>query len=323
MLNLRTMLKGLSDDVIAKNLIQNWDHDKGSLQFWRASSNFVYAFTQKQERFFLRFTLEKEKPFDEIMAELDFIQYLKSHDFPSVHPIPSLNGRLIETKEYPEGRYFAVVFSSASGILLDDDINEEQCEEWGRSLAKLHSLSRLYNPIGVKRKSWRDMLNMIEDVIQTYPDEHEAKVELENLTLWLENLPTSPETFGLIHYDFQLDNIFYKKSRHSFEVIDFDDSMYHWFAMDIVMALADLYENDNFPLINSFIKGYTSVIHLEDEVFSHFLNFQRLGKLYRFARIKRSLKNSEMADAPSWYEPLRAKLISILDNARSEFHKEG
>ncbi|WP_374020403.1 hypothetical protein ABU162_12735 [Paenibacillus thiaminolyticus] len=34
--------------------------------------------------------------------------------------------------------------------------------------------------------------------------------------------------------------MFYDETSHSCHVIDFDDAMYHWYAMDIEQALASL-----------------------------------------------------------------------------------
>ncbi|MDQ0091377.1 Ser/Thr protein kinase RdoA (MazF antagonist) [Paenibacillus anaericanus] len=113
MMKLSNMIKGVDSDAVAKSLIQNWEHDEATLIFWRASSNFVYAFENKQEKYFLRFSFDQENSIEQIKAELDFMEYLKSNHYPCVSPILSVNGLYIETVENSEGTYFAVVFSSA------------------------------------------------------------------------------------------------------------------------------------------------------------------------------------------------------------------
>jgi len=273
MMRLRNMVKGLASDAVAKLLIQKWEHDEGTLKFWRASSNFVYVFERNQERYFLRFSFEQENSIEQIKSELDFMQYLNFKSYPCVSPIPSITGEFIETVQNSEGMYFAVVFSSAKGITLDENITEVQCEDWGKSLASLHSLSRTYQPGGVRRKSWQDILQKINDVLQRHPQEQEAMKELDRITIWLQSLSTSNNMYGLIHYDFQQDNIFYRDSDGSFDVIDFDDAMYHWYALDIITSLIDFYENDD-PnskvQIKSFLTGYRSIGTLDDETESHF-----------------------------------------------------
>lgn len=92
MMKLSNMVKGLSEDSIAKSLIQYWEYDEGSVMFWRASSNFVYAFENKHEKYFLRFSYQQESSIEQIIDELAFMEYLRSNDYPCVAPVPSLNG---------------------------------------------------------------------------------------------------------------------------------------------------------------------------------------------------------------------------------------
>ncbi|WP_010494643.1 phosphotransferase enzyme family protein [Paenibacillus elgii] len=74
------------------------------------------------------------------------------------------------------------------------------------------------------------------------------------------------KAYGLIHYDFQTDNVFWRKKTGQLSVIDFDDSMYHWFAMDIAAALADQLEDENpegEAQLQAFVRGYRSVRPME------------------------------------------------------------
>lgn len=64
MMNLRNMVQGLESDAVALGLIAQWEHDKGTIKFWRASSTFVYAFKRKRKTYFLRFVFEQETPLE-------------------------------------------------------------------------------------------------------------------------------------------------------------------------------------------------------------------------------------------------------------------
>ncbi|WP_244864549.1 phosphotransferase enzyme family protein [Paenibacillus sp. J23TS9] len=321
-MNLKTMVIGLSSDHVARDLIRNWEHDKGSLRFWRASSNFVYAFQRNQERYFLRFSTEQDHDMEQIVAELEFMQYLIANHFPCVSPVSSINDKLIETVQNSEGKYFAVVFHAAQGTNLDESLSPEQCEEWGRSLARLHSLSAVYKPVHSERKSWRDILGWIDHVLQNHPQEQDAAAELKRMTLWLKSQPVTKETYGLIHYDFQLDNVFYDEEQHSFNVIDFDDSFYSWYALDIVSALPDM-PGQGDPLssehMKSFLKGYRSVRVLGDDFIEQIPYFQRFMNLYGFSRLLGSLDDSEMEQGPDWLEDVRLKFARSRDNLRQGF----
>lgn len=326
MMKLENMVRGLASDTIAQRLIQFWEHDEGTLELWRASSNFVYAFERNQVKYFLRFSFEQDKNIEQLKAELEYMQYLHLNGFPSVTPIKSLSGELMETLMTPEATYIAVVFSAAKGINLDSDtITEKQMEEWGKSLGSLHCLSKKFEPVSERRNSWVDTIHFMESVFQKHPTELNALEELGRVTTWLQSLPTGNDVYGLIHYDFQLDNIFFEENEnHSFNVIDFDDAMYHWYAIDIVTALDDFIDDDN-PhsklLIQSFLNGYRSKMVLENDVAAQFPQYQRYANLYKFAKLLKTLECEEINDTPPWFDELKVKLVRVADGLRKTFHE--
>lgn len=293
--------------------------------FWRDSSNFVYAFENKQEKYFMRFSYGQESSIEQITAELEFMEYLKSNHYPCVSPILSVNGKYIETVQNSERTYFAVVFNSARGTTLDENISKVQCEDWGRSLASLHQLLRLYEPVSTNRFNWQDILRKIDAVLQANPDEKEATQELSILTERFQSFPISNGNYGLIHYDFQLDNIFYEENNRSFNVIDFDDAVYSWYAHDIITALDDFLDDDinlDNPQVKLFLKGYSSVIPLSDEDIKQFPYFQRFMKLYRFSKLLWSLEGSGVTDAPKWLDDVKLKFTRVRDEMRRGFQEQ-
>lgn len=325
-MKLENMVRGLASDTIAQRLIQFWEYDEGTLELWRASSNFVYAFERNQVQYFLRFSFEQDKNIEQLKAELEYMQYLHLNGFPSVTTIKSISGELIETLMTPEGTYNAVVFSAANGINLDSaTITEKQMEEWGKSLGSLHCLSKKFEPESERRNSWLDTVQFMESVFQKHPTEHIALDELGRVTTWLQSIPTGNDVYGLIHYDFQLDNIFFEENKnHSFNVIDFDDAMYHWYALDIVTALDDFINDDN-PhsklLIQSFLNGYRSKTVLENDIVAQFPQYQRYANLYKFSKLLRSLDYEEINETPPWFDELKVKLVRVTDDLRKTFQK--
>ena len=59
----------------------------------------------------------------------------------------------------------------------------------------------------------------------------------------LAKLPSDHGIYGLIHYDFETDNVFYEQETGQFYPIDFDDAVYHWYVQDIERALDSLNES--------------------------------------------------------------------------------
>jgi Ser/Thr protein kinase RdoA (MazF antagonist) len=73
-------------------------------------TNFVYEFKSHKERRILRFTLSSHHTEDEIVAELDWVNFLVQQGVPASRPLLSKNKKL--TERYPvQGSYFiATVF---------------------------------------------------------------------------------------------------------------------------------------------------------------------------------------------------------------------
>ncbi|MFC3746602.1 GNAT family N-acetyltransferase [Paenibacillus sp. GCM10012306] len=324
MMLLKNMVRGSENDSVAKQLIQRWEHDRDTLNFWRASSNFIYEFKRNDIPYFLRFVHEEDNNIDNIQAELDFMNYLRAEGYSTVAPVLSTNGHSIETLTVAgEGRYFGVVFEQARGDHLPlEQMTYQQIEDWGRSLATLHILSKSYSSEGVARGSWEDALTFVSSVLELDPGEREARQELENLRHHLLELPTDAEHMGLIHYDFETDNLFYEAGESRYCVIDFDDAMVHWYAMDIVSAISDLLDQgdeDSQRKIEHFLIGYRSIKHLEETFVQYFPIFQRFADLYKYARLLRTIEGLDIHSSPEWAVSLREKLVGVCRGMRERF----
>ena len=80
----------------------------------------------------------------------------------------------------------------------------------------------------------------------------------------LGQLPTTPDSFGMIHADLHLGNLM--SDGNGLTVIDFDDSGYGWFAHELAVALHPVldepWEND---AKQALLHGYRAVHDLSDE----------------------------------------------------------
>ncbi|SEO66759.1 Ser/Thr protein kinase RdoA involved in Cpx stress response, MazF antagonist [Paenibacillus sp. OV219] len=325
---LMNMWRATVDDAPAKQLVMNWNHDANSLQFWRASSNFVYRFEADGGRsFWLRFIHEADNTIANIEAELHYIEYLIAKGYAAAAPVLSLNGRFVETIESEQGRYYGVVFEQAAGVRVQvSGVTEDQLGRWGQSLAQLHLLAEDYQPpLGTKvRRSWEDILRFISGVLERHPNEEAAVAELNRVEQWLLTLPSEEGHTGLIHYDFQLDNVFDMGEREAYSVIDFDDAMYHWYAMDIAAALADLDDLDEAEAVHArtlFLQGYQVLRPLDELLMSELPRFRCFAKLYSFARLLRCIEGLEPANAPEWLIGLHQKVLTWCSQMREGFER--
>lgn len=325
MLKLKYLFK---NEDLAHMLLSNWEYDaedSNFLKYYRISSNAVYWCKNQGETFFLRFAPAEEKTKENILAELEFLRYLKSSGYAAADIILSKAGNELEAVNTPWGMYYAVAFKEVSGkplyrIALTDDI----IFGYGKALGKLHKLSSEYKPVNNKRKDWNETMGWMEDVLADFPEETAAKSELSLLKEYFLKLPATKENFGLIHYDFELDNVFYDETTKTHNIIDFDDSMYHWYAMDIEQALAsikeEMPEEQVEPAITQFMKGYGCEYHISEDMLKLLPIFRRYANLYGYIRLLCSVKE-KWENEPEWMIDLRNHIDNLLISRKSDFTK--
>ena len=125
------------------------------------------------------------------------------------------------------------------------------------------------------------------------PEEYGARQALDRLTDELGQLPIHDQNFGLIHYDFEPDNLIWDGEHPG--MIDFDDCVWYWFVADIAGALSDVF-GDRASQVDfqnatylRFIEGYRSVRQIEQTELELIPLFLRLQNLVTFTRLYRAV----------------------------------
>ena len=317
-------LKYLFDNRdLTKMLLGYWEFDEDSLEllnYFRISANAIYPFRCKGHTRFLRFAPVTEKDKNNILAELEFIRYLNSQGYPALETVLSKDSEELLIAQTPWGRYYTTVFGRVQGISIGDmDFNGSIMFEYGKTLGRLHKLSSGFDPIN-KRWSYEDVLEWIRNTLLEYKNQELALEEVNLLKTYFSRLPKSTDIFGLVHYDFELDNVFYDEITGTCNVIDFDDAMYHWYVMDIEQSL-DSIKQELEPVKNeiakkSFINGYRNEFAVTDEMLSITPVFRRFANLYGYTRILRA-SDEKWDNEPNWLADLRMKLDNLI-KVRSE-----
>ncbi|MDF2673556.1 MAG: hypothetical protein K0R09_1821 [Clostridiales bacterium] len=309
---------------LATMIVKNWDYDSLDLfKYWRISSNAIYPFKNQEKVHFLRIAPVDEKSEEAILGELEFLRYLRDKSYTAILAKPSKNGKELEIVNTPWGKYYAVVFERVKGEALEDtQITNDIALLWGKALGRLHKLSQAYIPIGQKRCSWKDQIDWVKKVLNDFPDEKKAYREAKILEEFFQSLPITDENYGLIHYDFELDNVFYDEETNEISPIDFDDSMYHWYAMDIEQTI-DSIKSEISPVraeevAEKFLEGYRSEYNISDDMISLFPVFRRFADLYGYTRLLLSTQE-KWGNEPEWLDKLRIKLSDIMNKRKSKF----
>ncbi|MFD1176013.1 phosphotransferase enzyme family protein [Paenibacillus puldeungensis] len=312
MLKLKYLFNNLD---LTEMILKNWHFDQSSMEmfkYYRISSNAIYPFQCNGETRLLRYAPKSEKRKSNIQAELEFISYLRDNHYGVLEPIQSNHGEELVEVATPWGEYYATVFKRVPGM----QINHTECSDdiifsYGKALGKLHHLSSQYKTHKIRRWSYVDVLVWVEDVLRRFPGQEAALNEIKILENFFSSIPKSERNFGLVHYDFEFDNVFYDEETNSCYVIDFDDAMYHWYAMDIVQALDDLQECTPIELFHQkkecFINGYLTEYDIPNNLNELMIACRRFAKLYGYARIQRSI-GEKWGNEPDWLVTLRGKL---------------
>ncbi|OEO30587.1 hypothetical protein VW23_020460 [Devosia insulae DS-56] len=304
-------LKYLEDNrPLAELLRADWDADPAPFAWYRISSNAIYLFSFEGEQRFLRFAPAAEKRAENIAAELELLSYLGKAGYGAAVPIAARNGQHVVSTTTPWGSYHATAFHAVPGIQLSrTDLGETIITSYGRALAELHQLSKAYRPDRPRRWSESDVLDWIRTELRPLPGTEAAVAEAEVIGRRLSELPRNAESYGLVHYDFECDNVFFDAASGRCFAIDFDDAMYHWFAMDIGQAVDSLADEVEPELAAAreamFLAGYASVRPLPDPALRPVC--RRFADLYWYARVAYALSETWPTE-PDWMIGLRSRL---------------
>ncbi|MCG3088941.1 phosphotransferase enzyme family protein [Sporosarcina cyprini] len=323
-------LKYLFNHVdLAEMLVRYWGYDESSLEmfkYYRVSSNAIYPFQKDGKTQLLRFSPRSEKLRENLLAELDFIAYLKTQKFGVLEAVVSKEGEKLVEANTPWGEYFASVFARVPGVQMGDtDLNDRIVFKYGESLGLLHQLSSKFESSVSKRWSYSDVLDWVQTIIMEHPNETEALAETEKLRAYFDSIPKELSNYGLIHYDFEFDNVFYDETSRSCFAIDFDDSMYHWYIMDVVQAMDSL--EDCIPpeqlqqKKQCFLDGYQSQFDISKDTFDLIPACKRFANLYSYARLLRTTEE-EWEHEPKWMVDLRQRLIGAMKNSSMNFGED-
>lgn len=317
------------NENLAEMILENWEYDKESIemfQYYRISSNAIYPFQFEGKTRLLRFSPRTEKCKDNMLGELDFICYLRAKGYGVLEAVASKNGEELVEMKTPWGEYYASVFKRVSGVQINQtDLSDNIVFSHGKALGKLHYLSSEYTPTNYKRWSYSDVLVWIQDVLVDFPQETAALTESKRLQAYFSSIPKTKNNFGLIHYDFEYDNVFYDVATNSCNVIDFDDAMYHWYAMDIEQALdslKDIIPDEMFiHKKQCFLDGYLTEHSISEELSTILPACRRFANLYGYIRCLRSM-SEQWANEPEWLINLRENLIKSMNEKSRCFGKE-
>jgi Ser/Thr protein kinase RdoA (MazF antagonist) len=288
-------------------------------------SNAVYKFPlQKTSQVFnpceaLKFGVLRigvqDCPAEQTLGMLEWARFLHDHGAPVTAPLPSTNHHLLEHLEFEGAHYIITAFQNSEGTLAENIPPSEWTDHLfcsiGRAAGKFHRISLGYTPSSptLTRPMWFDSYEIVEASTLLASSRDPAREKLAALVESLKLLPADPSDFGLIHDDLHFAN-FLIQADGMISIIDFDDCVYSWFAMDVAMALFDILvlydpasEVDKQAFARRFLSNYLVGYRAEKEMSQSWLEqiprFLKLKELCIYATL---IGHAEIAQPGSWVE---------------------
>ena len=154
---------------------------------------------------------------------------------------------------------------------------------------------------------WFDSYEILEATRLLATSTDPAREKLASLVEELKNLPIGSADFGLIHDDLHFAN-FLIQANGQVSIIDFDDCVYGWFAIDVAMALFDILvlydpasEAEKQGFAHRFLSNYLAGYRTEKDLSQYWLNqvprFLKLKELCIYATL---IGHTDIAQSGSW-----------------------
>jgi Ser/Thr protein kinase RdoA (MazF antagonist) len=150
-----------------------------------------------------------------------------------------------------------------------------------------------------------------------YPDDPELGHAAARVWGALGGLPRDSRVFGVVHGDFELDNLAWVGDRAT--AFDFDEAARGWFIADIGSALRDLggaaFEQSTG---RAFLAGYCAVRQISDAEIGWLPLFGVAQNIGLLIRLRRALDMQPAAGDPAWLARLYRRLRERARSLRTE-----
>jgi Ser/Thr protein kinase RdoA (MazF antagonist) len=262
----------------------------GTARFWRSSARHVFGVPAQGVRpdVYLRFAPAELVSRADVVAVATLMQTISASGPGCVEVVPSTTGNLVEAVSTDLGDMTAVMVARAAGSSLDvDELTHELAAAWGAALGVVHR-DETGLAVGSDLPDGADRIDRALDSLAL--DELGPVVAI--LRSRLHDLPRTPATYGLVHGDFELDNIAW--SGGAATAYDWDEAEVSWFAADIAYAVRDLVPDHRelahgrLPLLDAFLAGYESErpdAQVDREQLALFTSLNALRSLARLAPV--------------------------------------
>lgn len=264
----------LSSQHLGQFLQERYSLSKASTcRIIRAGINDTYLITDDSDKFVFRVYSLNWRTLLDINEEIRLLNQLKENNISVSVPILDMENNYVQTINAPEGERFAVMFTYANGEKLHS-YSLETHYQIGELMARMHKvtvnqqLDRVnYTPEILLQDSFKKLSEFLPG------DKEEMNFMLsaqKYLLLEFQKADQSKIRNGIVHLDIWFENLNVTDDNRV-TIFDFDFCGNGWLCLDIAFYIMQVHnteryeEKDYQPKVDSFLKGYESIIPISEE----------------------------------------------------------
>lgn len=277
---MRKEIEALMNPQLVRAAASKWSA-KGKIELLDDVANYVYQFQDEDGWKILRITHSSHRTEDQIIAELDWVNYLSRQGVPVAPPCLSRNQRLTETFSVQDSYFTAVVFDFAPGQLIENadpkEWNPDLFHQLGAIMGRMHKLSKDYDPshLTEKRPDWQEEALIKNSRLYLPSELQSAADELADILHQFDQFQLTKDNYGLIHSDVNPTNFHVMDG--NITLFDFDDCAYNWFINDIAVVIplySKVFSEPNWEeKINEFVYWFLIGYRTENDLDDSWLDF--------------------------------------------------
>ncbi|MEL7121186.1 MAG: phosphotransferase [Bacteroidota bacterium] len=267
----------------------------------KSQINYIYGSESK----ILQFTPLEYKLTNEILIELNWIEYLNRNGFEVVEIVKSRKDNLAEEiNGYTVICYERIIGEKAG----KSSWNNEFFQNLGRFTGKLHRLGKSFEEKNkYNYKNWNEISK--GRFVEYLPQDERNLVEVcENLIEEFSSYEINDNNYGLVHYDIHHENYYVIGSSKKIILFDFEMTCRSWYINDISIILyyilnstpKEEHKKISDLFLISFFEGYRKEFSIEEkekEKVSKFILYRDLlvyGYTFRIWKEEKNMSDMEI-----------------------------
>ena len=216
------------NDAIFNEIIAKYGFKNNGVKLLDGFESFIYECERDGQEYILRVShtgLRRSR--EELLAEMDYINYMADNGVPAARAVASPQGNLIECAD-SNPLFAGSLFEKAKGHPPKRDFwQPDFIQRYGETVGRMHRLTKSYQAPGPdcrRPDGMEDQEGFAEKFLP--PSEKEVIHEYNRMLDYLRTLPKGKDEYGLVHMDLHGGNFFVDdagnmtKKTHRIEIQD-------------------------------------------------------------------------------------------------------